>query len=67
MKIINLHDFVIAQLAATKTQWPEISVKSGVPYSTLTKIATKQIKDPGYSKIDALARCLSSKSYRSAA
>jgi hypothetical protein len=57
---INLLDFVLAELAARKGNWPAIA-KAMDPeswesyYSWMTKLAQKRIPDPGVNKIQALA------------
>lgn len=48
-------DFVVRNLReAMPKSWPEISEKSGVPESTIRKIAYKETKDPRSSTIDEL-------------
>lgn len=48
-------DFVVRKLReAMPKQWPEISQKSGVPETTIYKIAYRDTKDPRSSTLDAL-------------
>lgn len=49
-----LLDQALAFLAATKNSWPEVSKASGVPYSTMTKIFQRVIKDPRVSTVQRL-------------
>lgn len=50
-----LFSFVKRNLAATRGRWPDVAEGSGVPISTLRKIAQGQIDDPGVTKIQAIA------------
>lgn len=50
----SIHQSVLDELERRSGSWPEIAQKTGIPYHTLTKIAYRQIKDPGVSKIEAL-------------
>ncbi|MEC5161702.1 MULTISPECIES: hypothetical protein [unclassified Janthinobacterium] len=50
-----LFSYVKRHLAATRGRWPAVSAASGVPISTLRKIASGYIPDPGIAKIQALA------------
>lgn len=51
----DLLDYVLAQLEATRGQWPTIAKEADVPYDTITKIAQRQIEDPKVSKLQKLA------------
>lgn len=46
--------FVIEELAKRKGDWRKIAADSGVPYSTLCKIAQGHTKDPGVSQVQML-------------
>ncbi len=46
------------RLAAVKGQWRELAESSGVPYSTLTKIAQGKTNNPGYDAVTRLDRAL---------
>ncbi|MDE1138164.1 MAG: hypothetical protein PW999_00625 [Paraburkholderia tropica] len=46
--------FVKRRLAETRGRWPDVAKGSGVPISTVRKIAQGQIADPAVSKIEAL-------------
>lgn len=50
----NIHDYVIERLLAAKYRWPQVASGSGVPRSTLVKIAKREIKDPGVSHVQKL-------------
>lgn len=50
-----LFDFVKRNLAATRGRWPDVAEGSGVPISTLRKIAQGQIADPAVTKVQAIA------------
>lgn len=54
----SLHDFVVSGLLKRKNTWPAISRETGVPYPTIGKIARREIKDPGVSSCERLARHL---------
>jgi hypothetical protein len=41
-------------LGTTKGQWPEVSRRSGVPYSTITKLFQGVIPDPRISTVQRL-------------
>lgn len=51
----SMHEFVIRELQATKGEWPVVAEESGVPLRTLEKIARREVKDPGVSRIEILA------------
>lgn len=51
----DLNGFVLAQLERRKGDWPEISKESGVPYFTISKIASSATNDPRISTIQKLA------------
>lgn len=51
----NMHDYVLAQLQATKGTWPQVAAASGVPKRTIEKIARREIDDPGVSHIQKLS------------
>jgi predicted transcriptional regulator len=44
----------LAHLEATKSRWPEVARGSGVPYSTITKIFQRVIRDPRVSTVQRL-------------
>lgn len=44
----------LAHLQATKNRWPEVARESGVPYSTITKIFQRVIRDPRVSTVQRL-------------
>ncbi|MFC4518589.1 hypothetical protein [Cupriavidus pinatubonensis] len=48
-------DYVLRRLHETRGRWPDAAAGSGVPISTIRKIAQRQIADPAVSKVQALA------------
>lgn len=50
----NLLEYVTSNLKAQVGSWPKIAKKTGVPYHTITKIASGKTKDPGISKVQSL-------------
>lgn len=60
-------DTVMRKLDETRGTWPEISVSSGVPYQTLTKIACGIVRDPRISTVQALLDYFSTRSEQAAA
>ena len=50
----NLYDFVMARLREKRIPQRRIAAESGVPFSTLTKIAQGQIKAPSVHHVQAL-------------
>ena len=63
----NLLDYVIKNLKDSTGTWPKISTDTGIPYHTLIKIATKKIKDPGFSKVNTLQKYFKSREDKKAA
>lgn len=51
----TLLEYVLGALEKSRGRWPEIAKASGVPYHTLTKIAQRQIENPGIKHIQQLA------------
>jgi len=47
---------VIDGLAANKGRWPEVAAGSGVPVSTVRKVAQRRTKNPRIETIDRLRR-----------
>ncbi len=45
---------VLEQLAKRKGDWPSIAKRTGVPVSTLEKIARREIKNPGIEHVQRL-------------
>lgn len=52
---LDLHDYVLRKLAASKGRWGDVASGSGVARRTLEKIARQEIADPGVSHIQKLA------------
>jgi transcriptional regulator with XRE-family HTH domain len=52
----SIYDFVMDGLQKTKGTWPEVAEGSGVSVRTISKIARKEIDDPGISHIEKLAK-----------
>lgn len=54
-----LYETVVAQLLdSPRKKWPAIAIAAAVPLPTLTKIAYKQIDEPGVHKIERLAAAM---------
>ena len=51
----NLYDFVMKKLSETKRKWIDVSKFSGVPISTVRKIAQGHTKNPSVHHVQALA------------
>jgi transcriptional regulator with XRE-family HTH domain len=49
-----MFDYVMAQLRAKRVPQRQVAVGSGVPFSTVTKIAQGQIKSPRVHQVQAL-------------
>jgi hypothetical protein len=52
----SIYDYVMSQLEAAKGSWPDVAAGSGVSRRTIEKIARREIKDPGVSSVEKLAR-----------
>ncbi len=52
----TLHDYVLSELASSKGNWVAIAEATGVSHRTIDKIARREIKDPGVSHIEKLAK-----------
>lgn len=52
----SMHEFVITNLQAVKGHWSEVADESGVSKRTIEKIARREIKDPGVSTVETLAK-----------
>lgn len=50
----TLYDFVMANLRQKRVPQRRVAAESGVPFSTLTKIAQGQIKAPSVHHVQAL-------------
>lgn len=55
METQNLLDYVLINLEANKGRHKEIADASGVPYSTVAKIAQRVTPNPGVQSVQALA------------
>lgn len=54
----SIHDYVLTELEARKGHWPDVARASGVPYSTLKKIAQGGTKSPRIGSLEKLAAYL---------
>ncbi|WP_175582353.1 hypothetical protein [Cupriavidus metallidurans] len=54
-QVEKLSVFVKRRLNESRGRWPDVARGSGVPISTVRKIAQGQIADPAVSKVEALA------------
>lgn len=52
----SIYEFVLEQLEFSKGQWPRVARESGISRRTIEKIARKEVKDPGVSLIERLAK-----------
>lgn len=52
----SLYDFVMKGLQGTKGQWPAVAEATGVSVRTISKIARREIEDPGISHVEKLAK-----------
>ena len=50
----TIHEQVLAHLEAAKGNWPRVARESGVSIRTLSKIARREIVDPGISHVQKL-------------
>lgn len=50
-----IHDYILDQLQASKGRWLEVAKDSGVPYSTIKKIAYRTIASPRVKHLEKLA------------
>mgnify|MGYP003639291985 CR=1 FL=1 len=53
--LIDMHKFVVEQLRSRKGDWKNISESTGVPYFTISKIASGVTGDPRISSCQRLA------------
>lgn len=58
--LIDMHQFVVEQLRLRKGDWKAISEASGVPYFTVSKIASGATEDPRISSCQKLANYFTS-------
>jgi transcriptional regulator with XRE-family HTH domain len=52
----SIHDYVLRSLEASKGRWASVAEATGVSKRTLEKIARREIRDPGVSHVEKLAR-----------
>lgn len=52
----SIYEYVLRGLQASKGQWSAVAEASGVSKRTIEKIARREIRDPGVSHIEKLAR-----------
>lgn len=53
---MDIIDFVRESLNNNKGTWPAVCEETGLDYSWLTKFAQGKIPNPGYQRVDALAK-----------
>lgn len=51
---INIYEFVMERLRAKKLPQTKVAMETGVPYSTLTKIAQGVVTDPSVKTVQKL-------------
>ena len=56
----SMIDTLVTRLATHRGRWPVLAEASGVPISTLRKIAQGVIKDPGVSTFQRLSQAMDS-------
>lgn len=62
MKNIGSLDFVVKNLRSMRQKyWQEVSIKTGIPESTISKVAYKVTKNPGTKTVEALFNYFSEK------
>jgi len=52
----SIYHYVLAELASRKGTWPAIAADTDISLRTIEKIARREVKDPGVSRIESLAR-----------
>jgi transcriptional regulator with XRE-family HTH domain len=52
----SIYQYVMGKLEDCKGKWPQVAIGSGVSIRTLSKIARREIEDPGVSHIEKLAQ-----------
>lgn len=50
----TMHEYVVQQLQSSKGEWPQIASATSMAYTTLKKIATREVRDPGVSLVERL-------------
>lgn len=51
----HIYDYVMSHLRSKRVPQRKVAIEAGVPFSTLTKIAQGQIKEPSVHSIQKLA------------
>lgn len=51
---MNIYDYVVACLAAKQIRQRQVALESGVPFSTVTKIAQGVVSDPSVHTVQKL-------------
>jgi hypothetical protein len=52
----SIYQYVLDKLQDTKGSWPVVAKGAGMSRRTIEKIARQEVKDPGVSHIEKLAR-----------
>lgn len=52
----SVHQFVVKRLNDCKGEWPQVVAGSGVPLSTIARIASGETPNPRIKPIEALAK-----------
>jgi transcriptional regulator with XRE-family HTH domain len=63
----SIYEFVMQGLQASKGKWPAVAEASGVSLRTISKIARKEIENPGISNVEKLANYFRENPTRTAA
>jgi transcriptional regulator with XRE-family HTH domain len=51
---LNIYDYVMSHLRAKRVPQRQVARESGVPFSTVAKIAQESVKDPSVSSVQRL-------------
>ncbi len=51
----SIYEYVLEQLQQAKGDWPAIAKGTEISLRTIEKIARREVKDPGVSRIEKLA------------
>lgn len=52
----SIHEYVVERLWSVKGKWDAVAEATGMPLSTIKKIARREVKDPRVSNVEKLAR-----------
>lgn len=52
----SIYEYVLAELESAKGSWTQVAKATGISKRTIEKIARQEVKDPGVSLIERLAK-----------